>query len=116
IQKHRLQCSKEEPSCLLSAAVGDFSRQCVTNNRDEYSAEMSLQLSNSLCIIDNPLACAVVKQYIEQSSVFSSVINTIDNNAATSSGLLTSNAHPLDSLFWNDSCVVFHILIPYELH
>ncbi|CAF1558258.1 unnamed protein product, partial [Adineta ricciae] len=100
IQKHRFQCSKEEPSCLLSTNIGDTFPQCLTNNRDEYFIEKNLKLSNHLCTIDNPLACQLIKQYIEQSSsLFLSIINT--TNYDTNNNLTLSE---INSMSFNQYC------------
>ncbi|CAF5078733.1 unnamed protein product, partial [Rotaria sp. Silwood1] len=106
IQKHRFRCSIEEPSCFLSSNIGDSVRHCITNNRDEYSVEMELKLSNSLCTVKNSVECTLVKKYIEQSSSLISLTNTTDNNTNINLALLSSK-----SMLFSQYCDTFWDLI-----
>ncbi|CAF3346096.1 unnamed protein product [Rotaria sp. Silwood2] len=106
IQKHRFRCSIEEPSCFLSSNIGDSIRHCITNNRDEYSVEMELKLSNSLCTVKNSVECTLVKKYIEQSSSLISLTNTTDNNTNINLALLSSK-----SMLFSQYCDTFWDLI-----
>ncbi|CAF3820942.1 unnamed protein product [Adineta steineri] len=100
IEKHRFRCSKEEPSCLLSTHIGDFEQQCFTNNRDEYSVEMQLKLSNYVCTNRDSFECTLIKQYIEQSSS----INVTNDNSNINLTFFSSKSMPFSQYcdtFWD---------------
>jgi hypothetical protein len=68
IQRHRLQCSSSELSCLLAGAVGDWLSLC-SNGRDEFDEERDIALfENIVCKKRTDSGCIYLRKYIQTSS------------------------------------------------
>jgi hypothetical protein len=68
IQRHRLQCSSSELTCLLAGALGNWAPDC-SNNRDEYDYESGILLRiNLACEQRNEPVCVYLRNYIQTSS------------------------------------------------
>jgi len=68
IQRHRLQCSKNESTCLLVAALGDWGTSC-SNGKDEFDEDNNLVLYRNIhCQHKTDSGCAYLRNYIQMSS------------------------------------------------
>ena len=90
IRKHRFQCSQNESTCLLVWVVGNAFDNCITNRRDEYVAELNLDLSSVICQQQKPDGCKLLRKYIQQSSTSFVDHSSTSNTAEVSLGVMTS--------------------------
>lgn len=68
IQRHRLQCSSSELTCLLVGAVGDWYADCL-NGRDEFDGESdTTPMIGIACTLNTDPGCAYLRKYIQISS------------------------------------------------
>lgn len=68
IQRHRLQCSPSELTCLLHGALGNGGPSC-SNDRDEFDHTQSMVLKqNIICQRRNDPGCIYIRNYIQSSS------------------------------------------------
>ena len=68
IQRHRLQCSSSELTCLLVGALGDWFPSC-SNGRDEFDDQSgTLLYGNTICEKNTDRACAYLRTYVQTSS------------------------------------------------
>ncbi len=68
IQRHRLQCSSSELSCLLASNLGNWGSAC-SNNRDEFDQESGTVFFNNLkCERRDDVGCVYSRNYIRISS------------------------------------------------
>lgn len=68
IQRHRLQCSSSELTCLLPGAIGDWVPNC-SNGRDESDYETTTVFVNNLkCENPTDPGCTYLRNYIKNSS------------------------------------------------
>jgi hypothetical protein len=77
VRKYRFQCSQNEPTCLVVWFVSNSANNCKKNIRDEYSAELNLDLQNVECQQRDSDGCKFLRNYIQQSS-----ISFVDNSTA----------------------------------
>jgi hypothetical protein len=68
IQRHRLQCSSSELTCLLAGTLGDWTPSC-SNGRDEFDAIIdTTPLADIFCKKNTDSECLYFRQYIQISS------------------------------------------------
>jgi hypothetical protein len=68
IQRHRLQCSSSELTCLLAGALGNWGSACL-NGRDEFDYKSGRVLTRDInCEKKTDSGCAYVRNYIRISS------------------------------------------------
>jgi hypothetical protein len=68
IQRHRLQCSSSELTCLLAGALGDWSPSC-SNQRDEFDPKSDTSpLEDIFCLKNTDSGCLYFREYIRTSS------------------------------------------------
>ena len=68
IQRHRLQCSPSELTCLLVGALGNWGPDCY-NGRDEFDEESDIVLfGNIFCNKNTDPECVYLRNYIQTSS------------------------------------------------
>jgi hypothetical protein len=81
IQRHRLQCSSSELTCLLASELGSWASAC-SNGRDEFDYETGTVLFNNLVCQgrDNP-RCAYLRNYIQISSYNDTENTAVANNS-----------------------------------
>jgi hypothetical protein len=81
IQRHRLQCSPSELTCLLAGALRIGGTFC-SNRRDEFDHEPGSDRSNILlCERRNDPRCVYIRNYIRISSYNDTSETTIANNS-----------------------------------
>lgn len=81
IQRHRLQCSSSELTCLLVGELGTWGYAC-SNSRDEFDYESGTVFYNNLkCEQRTDPGCVSVRNYIRISSYNNSEQTTIANNS-----------------------------------
>jgi hypothetical protein len=81
IQRHRLQCSLSEPTCLLAAVLGNWGSTC-SNNRDEFDLESGTVFFNNLkCERRADVGCVYFRNYIGISSSNSTNQTTMPNSS-----------------------------------
>ena len=81
IQRHRLQCSASDLSCLLVGALGNWDTSC-TNSRDEYDEENdNVPLRYIVCEKNTDTGCTSFRHYIQTSSMNNANRITIANNS-----------------------------------
>ncbi|CAF1602990.1 unnamed protein product, partial [Adineta ricciae] len=69
IQRHRLQCSPSELSCLLPAVLGKDIGLC-TNNRDQYyQSSIHQYFETPVCDKRTDFGCHYIRNYIQSSSL-----------------------------------------------
>ena len=79
IQRHRLQCSSSELSCLLAGALGNLDNDC-SNKRDEIDYESrKLLFQNIRCQGHDDPECVYLQNYIRMSS-YKDVEDTVFSN------------------------------------
>jgi hypothetical protein len=68
LQRHRLQCSPSELSCLLAAELGNWYTSC-SNERDEFDRESGTVIDLTIiCRQRNDPGCLYLRDYIRRSS------------------------------------------------
>ncbi|CAF1418976.1 unnamed protein product [Adineta steineri] len=68
IQRHRLQCSSSQLTCLLVGALGDGVEDC-SNGRDEYNDETdAVRFTDIFCSKNTDPECTYFRKYIQTSS------------------------------------------------
>ncbi len=68
IQRHRLQCSSSELTCLLAGALGNWASDC-SNKRDEFDYESGIVFNkNPMCKERHDSGCVYFRNYIQLSS------------------------------------------------
>jgi hypothetical protein len=68
LQRHRLQCSPSELSCLLAAELGNWYASC-SNERDEFDHESGTVIDMTIiCQQRNDPGCLYLQDYIRRSS------------------------------------------------
>jgi hypothetical protein len=68
LQRHRLQCSSSELSCLLAAELGNWYSSC-SNERDEHDRDTGTVIDNKIiCRQRNDPGCLYLRDYIRRSS------------------------------------------------
>jgi hypothetical protein len=81
IQRHRLQCSSSELSCLLAGTLGNWGSAC-SNNRDEFDQESGTVFFNNLkCERRDDVGCIYSRNYIRVSSFNNTNKTTIATNS-----------------------------------
>jgi hypothetical protein len=81
IQRHRLQCSSSQLSCLLAAELGNWGSFC-SNQRDEIDYESGRVLKGNIdCKKRNDPWCVYLRNYIQTSSKNNINDVTIVNNS-----------------------------------
>jgi hypothetical protein len=90
IQRHRLQCSSSELTCLLPDALGTWVPQC-SNGRDEFDYETNtVFLNNHQCQYRTDPRCIYLRNYVTKSSQIhtnkaTNITKTVvDNDSKTS--------------------------------
>ena len=72
LQRHRFRCSLDQPSCLSVMALGDQTTHC-RNKFDEFWLGSDRRLSEMKCNDRQTDDCAALRQYIEQSWIFTKI-------------------------------------------
>jgi hypothetical protein len=81
IQRHRLQCSPSELTCLLAGSLGTWGSSC-SNSRDEFDSKSGIVLLDNLrCHWRTDPGCAYLRDYIRTSSYDNTNKTTIANNS-----------------------------------
>jgi hypothetical protein len=81
IQRHRLQCSSSELTCLLIGELGTWGSAC-SNKRDEFDGESDkIILASIVCIQRTDPECAYLRNYIQMSSDNNTNKATVANNS-----------------------------------
>jgi hypothetical protein len=82
IQRHRLQCSSSELTCLLAGTMGNWGSAC-SNARDEFDYENNNAfLHNLRCTHRNDPGCTYLRQYISN-SIYDTTDRTIINEESS---------------------------------
>jgi hypothetical protein len=83
IQRHRLQCSPSELTCLLVGALGNYVPDC-SNGQDEFDEKSDIVLfQNIVCKKNNAPECVYLREYIQTSSENKTNIVTIVEDSST---------------------------------
>jgi hypothetical protein len=81
IQRHRLQCSSSELTCLLAGALGNVGSDC-SNKRDEFDDESGTVFNKNIkCTQRADPGCIYFRNYIRMSSYNNTNKITIFNNS-----------------------------------
>jgi len=81
IQRHRLQCSSSELTCLLTGELGNWATSC-SNGRDEFDYKNGMILTRNIaCMERTDSGCAYLRNYIRMSSYDNADDITIANNS-----------------------------------
>ncbi len=81
IQRHRLQCSSSELSCLLASALGDLGPACLSG-RDEYDSRDGKNLRGYIaCEKRTDSRCNYLRNYIRISSLDNGGETIVANNS-----------------------------------
>lgn len=93
IQHHRLQCSPSEQTCLLVAALGDWSTDC-SNGRDEFDDRSdTIPLIIIVCKHNTDPECDYLRKYIQSSPMnTANKLTPIDHSTRTISFRLYCNS------------------------
>lgn len=102
VQKHRFQCSVEQPTCFDIGKVGNNFRQC-SNNYDECLYGDGHALSELVCQKSHFDKCQLLKEYIKNSTVISNSNTNSYWNTHQSQYQSTSQTsfRPYCDNFWN---------------
>jgi len=81
IQRHRLQCSSSELTCLLATALGNSRPDC-SNKRDEVDSETGIVLIGTVrCEARTDSRCVYLQNYIRSSSLKNAENTTSTNHS-----------------------------------